>query len=60
MLQSALFKVSVREVKKRIATQDPADGALQNVGDLVVENFRSVCVLMGKKFVSLRIDIDEG
>lgn len=57
MLQPALFKVSVREVKKCITTQDAANGAFKDVGNLIVEDFGCVCVLVGKQFVSLRIDI---
>lgn len=48
VLQPAFFKVREGEVKQSVATQHAADRPLENVGDLVVENLRGVCVLQGE------------
>lgn len=45
MFQATLFEISECKVEQSIATQNATDGAFQNVGDFIVENLRSVCVL---------------
>lgn len=62
VLQPALFKVSEGEVEQSVATQNAADRALENVGDLIVEDFRSVRVLREKcsRLVRLQDNFDSG
>lgn len=49
VLQTTFFEIRRCKVEQRIATQNSADCSLEDVGDFIVKDFRSVCILKWRK-----------